>query len=332
MRVGLIGAGAVGCWLGARLAEAGHDVRVLARGETLSAIRSYGLRLDESGRTLARPVNASDRAEDLGPQDLTILAVKAPALRIVAESARIMMGEDGVILPAMNGVLWWFMAGLGPSLADTRIGAVDPGGVLSGSMPPERVLGCVVHAAGFVREPGYAVRTMGDRLIVGEAVGPKSARLERIADVLQSAGLEVEISDRVQRDVWYKLWGNMTINPISALTGAMSDQILDDPLVVRMILSVMAEAAEIGRRIGCPIAQSGEDRLDVTRALKGFKTSMLQDAQAGRPLEIDALLTAPQEIAALVGVPTPALDALLGLTRLFARVNETTNKREGVVC
>ena len=181
----------------------------------------------------------------------------------------------------------------------------------------------MVHAAGFVREPGYAVRTMGDRLIVGEAVGPKSARLDRIAAVLRSAGLEVDASDRVQRDVWYKLWGNMTINPISALTGALSDQILDEPLVVEMILSVMAEAAEIGRRIGCPIDQSGEDRLDVTRALKGFKTSMLQDAQAGRPLEIDALLTAPKEIAALVGLPTPALDALLGLTRLFARVRDT---------
>jgi 2-dehydropantoate 2-reductase len=321
----LIGAGAVGCWLGVRLADAGHEVSVLARGETLVAIRARGLRLDEPGRTLAQPVNVSDRAEDLGPQDLTILAVKAPALPAVAPAAHIMMGRDGAVLPAMNGVLWWFMAGIDAPTAGARIRAVDPDGGLSDLIAPERVLGCVVHAAGYVREPGYAVRTMGDRLIVGEAVGPKSARLDRITGVLRSAGLEVEASDRVQRDVWYKLWGNMTINPISALTGAMSDQILAEPLVVEMILAVMAEAAEIGRRIGCPIAQSGEDRLDVTCALKGFKTSMLQDAQAGRPLEIDALLTAPKEIAALVGVATPALDALLGLTSLFGRVRETAN-------
>jgi 2-dehydropantoate 2-reductase len=273
---------------------------------------------------LVRVVVASDRAEDLGPQDLTILAVKAPALRSVADGARIMMGEEGVLLPAMNGVLWWFMAGLSGPLSDRRLVAIDPDGDLSARMPPDRVLGCVVHAAGFVREPGYAVRTMGDRLILGEAVGPKTARLGRFAGALRDAGLEVEVSDRVQRDVWYKLWGNMTINPISAFTGAMSDQILDEPLVVELILSVMGEAAEIGRRIGCPIDQSGEDRLDVTRALKGFKTSMLQDAQAGRPLEIDALLTAPQEIAALVGAPTQSLDSLLGLTRLFARVRETS--------
>ncbi len=168
-------------------------------------------------------------------------------------------------------------------------------------------------------EPGLVRHGFGHRLIIGEPAGGESERVARLAKLLADAGFTVEISPRIQRDIWYKLWGNMTMNPISALTGATSDRILDDPLIRRFCLEVMREAAAIGARIGCPITESGEDRIAVTRELGAFKTSMLQDVEAGKPLEIDALLTAVQEIGAKVGEPTPNIDTLLGLARLQAR-------------
>ncbi len=187
------------------------------------------------------------------------------------------------------------------------------------------MIGCVVHATTSAPAPAQIVHRNGNGLIIGEPQGTATARLNAAADVLRRAGFDVSLSSRIQQDVWYKLWGNMTMNPISALTGAMSDTILDDALVSAFMLAVMAEAAEIGRRIGCPIAESGEDRMKVARKLGAFKTSMLQDAEAGRPLEIGALLAAPREIAQRAGVTTPNLDALHGITRLFAATRERPN-------
>jgi len=186
-------------------------------------------------------------------------------------------------------------------------------------MPPERVLGSVVHAACSVQTPGCSVHKNGNGLIVGEPVGGSSARLDAVVGALRGASFDVTVSPQIQKDIWYKLWGNMTMNPISALTAATCDLILDDPLVSDFILRVMAEAAAIGARIGCPIAESGADRMAVTRKLGAFKTSMLQDAEAGRSLEIDALVAAPREIGRIVGIETPNMDALHGLVRLFAR-------------
>lgn len=316
MRVGVVGAGAIGGWTGARLARQGHAVSVFARGETLGALQHQGLVLDDGDGPQAQPVIASGVAADLGVQDLVILAVKGPALEGVAQAVESMSGPDTVVLTMMNGVPWWFFAD-----TDTRrvIKAVDPNGVVAKAIPSERVLGCVVHASCIVSAPGHVVRKFGNRLIIGEPMGGPSQRLSQISEALHAAGFETTVSDRIQYDIWYKLWGNMTMNPVSALTGATGDRILDDPLVSGFVLQVMAEAAEVGRRIGCPIAESGEDRNLVTRKLGAFKTSMLQDAEAGRLLEIDALLSAPREIAQAQGVPTPSLDALLGLIRLFAQ-------------
>lgn len=318
MRVAIVGAGAIGAWLGVRLANAGCEISVLARDQTLAAIRQKGLRLTMGGATQAAMVKASDRAADLGAQDLVVIALKGQALPNVAPAMSALLGPSTTVLPAMNGVPWWFFHGLPGSMLDASLESVDPGAVVSRALPPEQVLGCVVHASCAIAEPGCAVHKSGNGLIVGEPVGGPSARLDAVVDVLRKAGFDVTASPRIQRDIWYKLWGNMTLNPISAITGATSDLMLDDSLVSDFILRVMAEAAELGSLIGCSISESGAARMQVTRKLGSFKTSMLQDAEAGRALEMEALLGAPREIARKLNVATPNMDALHGLTRLFA--------------
>jgi 2-dehydropantoate 2-reductase len=219
----------------------------------------------------------------------------------------------------MNGVPWWFFEGLPGPFSGRRLATVDPSGQIDVSLPAHHVIGCVVHAACTTSEPGVIVQRAGNGLIVGEPSGRGSARLDRVTEVLRNSSFDVEISSRIQQAIWYKLWGNMTMNPISAITGATTDRILDDPLVRAFILRVMAEAAQVGDKIGCPITESGEDRNAVTRKLGAFKTSMLQDVEAGRPVELDVLLSAPREVAQWLGIGTPAMDSLLGLARLFAR-------------
>jgi 2-dehydropantoate 2-reductase len=321
MRIGIVGAGAVGGFLGTRLARAGATVSALARGATRDALAAHGWRLEEAGALLTGPVAAvSDDPADLGPQDLVILAVKEPALRDLAPRLGPLLGPDTAVLPAMNGVPWWFLAAAAGDLAGRRLESVDPDGRVGAAIPLDRVIGCVVHCACASAAPGLVRHTVGRRFIVGEPDGRASARSRAVADLLAAAGFDAPLSDRIRADVWYKLWGNMTTNPISALTGATADRILDDPLVARYSLDVMAEAAAVGARIGCPIAERGEDRMAVTRKLGAFRTSMLQDVDAGRPLEIDAMLTAVREIADALGMAVPWTDALLGLVRLKGRV------------
>jgi 2-dehydropantoate 2-reductase len=319
MRIAVVGAGAIGGWLGARLADGGHAVSVLARGATLEALRERGLSLKEGGRTIAAQVAASDRAADLGVQDLVLLTVKGWAIPAVAEAVAAMLGPQTLVAPAINGVPWWFFHGLDGALESASLESVDPGGRIAALIPAAQVIGCVVHASVSTEGPGRIVHKAGQGLILGEPDGGNSARVDGLAAALNQAGFEASVSPRIQQDIWYKLWGNMTINPISAITGATADRILDDPLIHGFLLQVMAEAAEVGKRIGCPIDESGAARIEVTRRLGAFKTSMLQDVEAGRPLELDALLGAPREIAGRVGVATPGIDALLGLARQFAR-------------
>ncbi|MFI5377091.1 MAG: 2-dehydropantoate 2-reductase [Candidatus Rokuibacteriota bacterium] len=318
MKVCVVGAGAIGTFLGTHLARIGAEVSALARGATATALRAHGLRLEEGGATLTAPVRVVEDTRALGAQDLVVVAVKGPALPAVASQVGPLLGPETVVLPAMNGVPWWFFHGLGGSHEGVAVRAVDPDGRVAGAIPVRHVIGCVVHATCSVVAPGLGRHGFGRGLIVGEPGGLVSARVSALADRLAEAGFEVTISKRIQADVWYKLWGNMTMNPMSALTGATCDRLLDDPLLDRFTLAIMAEAAAIGEKIGCPIRQSGEERNAVTRKLGAFKTSMLQDVEAGKPLEIDALLTAVSEIGGRVGVPTPSTDALLGLTRVFA--------------
>jgi len=318
MRVCIVGAGAIGGFIGARLALAGDcELTALARGATLGSLRARGWRLEQGGALLQAPATASDDPAELGRHDLVVVAVKGPALPALAPAIARLVAADGVVLPAMNGVPWWF--GRGTALGDAPIESVDPGGRVAAAVPFERVLGCVVHASASSPEPGLVRHAVGRGLIVGEPGGGESARAARVGALLERAGFEVTVSPRIRQDVWYKLWGNLTMNPVSAITGATIDRVLADPLVRAFCSSAMGEAAAIGERLGCPIAQSPEDRHAVTAKLGAFRTSMLQDAEAGRPLELDAIVGAVQEIGRRLGVATPSIDALLGLARLFAR-------------
>jgi len=312
MRVCIVGAGAVGGFLGARLALKGAaKVSALARGQTLQALRQHGWRLKQGDQLLVAPAAAENDGGALGPQDLVIVAVKAQAMPSAAQAIKPLLGPETIVLPAMNGVPWWFAAGLA---------SVDPGGTIAEAIPLHHVIGCVVHLSAATEEPGVVVHKNGAGLIIGEPDGASSSRLAAVHDLLADAGFDVTSSPTIRHDVWYKLWGNLTMNPVSALTGATGDRMLDDPLVRGFCSAAMREAAAIGSRIGCAIDQDPEARHDITRGLGAFKTSMLLDAERGKPIELDAIVTAVHELGRRTGVPTPNIDALLGLTRLYARV------------
>ena len=323
MRVAIVGMGAVGGLIAARLAAHGVDVCALARGATLQALRSRGLRFIDAKSPEAPPVRhdivASDDPAALGTADIVVVAVKAPALAAVAPAVASLCGAESIIVSAMNGVPWWFFHGLDPQLAARRWSSIDPDGRLGERMPAERVIGAVLHFGASTPEPATVRLSTGVRIVLGEPAGGLSPRLDRIAALFAAAGIPIERSSRIQQDVWFKLWGNMTMNPVSALTGATADKLLDDPLVRGFLSRAMAEASEIGARIGLPIAMTPEERHEVSRHIGAFKSSMLQDVEAGRPMEIDALLGSVHEIGQVVGVPTPFVDSLFGITRLFAQ-------------
>lgn len=318
-RVCIVGAGAVGSLVGARLAASGVSTSALARGATLDSLRRYGWRLREDGRQQVAPVRAGDDPGELGTHDVVVIAVKAPALPDLAPRLAPLIGAGTVVVPAMNGVPWWFCAGLGGPVDGVRLRSVDATGSITAALDPARVIGCVVHLAASRAEPGLCVVGGGNGLILGEPSGAPSDRLAALADLLSGAGFDVSTSSRIQADVWFKLWGNLTMNPISVLTGTTMDRILDDELVQALVVSVMGEARAIGKRIGCPIEQDALDRIAVTRALGPVRTSMLQDAEAGRAIELDALVGAVVELGSLVGIATPWTQALLGLARVAAR-------------
>ena len=320
MKVCIVGAGAIGGFIGARLAQAGGcDLGVLARGATLAALREHGWRLHQGGELIQARATASDDVSLLGRHDLVIVAVKAPALPALAPQVARLLAPEGMVLPAMNGVPWWF--GHGTVLGDAPLRSVDPDGTIAAAIRYERVLGCVVHASAASPEPGVVRHAMGRGLIIGEPRGGASARAEAVCSLLRQAGFEVTLSSRIRYDVWYKLWGNLTMNPVSAITGATIDRLLADPLVREFCSSAMREAAAIGARLGCAIEQSPQDRHAVTAKLGAFRTSMLQDADAGRAIELDAIVAAVHEIGRRLELATPAIDALLGLARLFGRVH-----------
>jgi 2-dehydropantoate 2-reductase len=319
VKICIVGAGAVGGFIGARLAAAGHEVGALARGATLAALRQHGWRLRTASGMVSGPARASDDPAELGAPDLVIIAVKGPALTQVAPRVASLMQPGTLVMPAMNGVPWWFC--LGRAGFEAPLECVDPGGVIGSAIPFDQVVGCVVHASTSAPEPGLVQHRMGQGLIVGEPAGGHSERVQRVADALAGAGFEVTHSPDVRYDIWYKLWGNMTMNPVSALTGATIDRVLADPLVRGFCSATMQEAAAIGSRIGCPVAQTPEDRHAITARLGAFRTSMLQDVDAHRPIELDAIVGAVQEIGRRLGLPTAHIDALYGLTRLFGRVH-----------
>ena len=332
-KVTIVGVGAIGglfaAWMGTRLGQGeneqpvgqGIELSAVARGATLEALNTHGVVwTDEQGARHHASIRATDKASELGPQDLVIVSVKGPAMPTVAPSVQALLGPDTTVLVAMNGVPWWFFQGLGGEAEGWQLNAVDPEGTTAQCIPPSHVLGCVVHASAQAPQPGQVARVKNNQLIIGEPKGGASDRAAAVAALLGAAGFDVTVSERIQRDIWFKLWGNMTMNPVSAITGAPCDRILDDPLVRGFCSAVMLEAQSIGARIGLPIDQDPESRHGLTRKLGSFKTSMLQDVEAGRTIELDALVGAVREIGQRLGLPTPNMDALMGLTRLMGQM------------
>ena len=327
MKVCIYGAGAIGGWIGVHLAQTGHQISVVARGDTLQALKKNGLQCiqtQDAEKTLSAQVNASANPADLGPQDLVIVAVKAPSMRDIANNMAPLLAPHTMVMPAMNGVPWWFFDGFGGALQGTRLKTIDPDGQIGSAIPSQHVVGCVVHASCSLDAPGVVRHHFGQGLILGEPAeqqGNVSLRVQQLVADLQTAGFNASASAQIQKDVWYKLWGNMTVNPISAFTGATTDLIMQDDLVRNFVSQIMLEAKLIGEKIGIPIAQTPEDRHAVTRKLGAFKTSMLQDVEAGKAVELDALVSVVRELGQLTQVSTPYTDALLGLSRLHARVH-----------
>lgn len=310
-RACVVGAGAVGGLFVQALAKAGWDLTTLARGETLAAIRSNGLRIDNE----RIDVIATDDPSTAGPQDYLILAVKAPAMPQAAPQLKPLVGPETAIVSTMNGVPWWFFHGFGDALAGTRLESVDPGGVIAAAMPAAQAVGCVVHLSSVNAGPAVIQRGKGNRLIVGNPAGPLDDRTQTLVNALAEGGFEVEATTAIQKEIWSKLWGNMNMNPISALTGSTGDRILRDPLTNQLVRRMMVEHLWIGQKIGIDLGMTIDERFAITRKLGAFKTSMLQDLESKRPLEIDALLASVIEIGALVSVPTPYCDTVLGLIR-----------------
>ena len=301
MRICVAGAGAIGGWVAARLALAGNRVMALTSTGMLDTIE-----IREAGETSRPELSNFD-----GPAELMVVAVKATALAEAAGAVERLIGPETVIVPMLNGVPWWFVEG-------EPLRSVDPDGCIAAAFPLGRVVGCVVHAACRRTAPGQVEVVHAEKLIIGEPDGGSTERLARLYALFEEAGLNPDQTTNVRRAIWYKLWGNATINPLSALVRTTCDRILADAECRAWMLDGMAELAAVGAAVGCPISESGEDRMAVTARLGAFKTSMLQDVEAGRPIELEALLGAPREMARRSGIPTPALDRLYGATRLMA--------------
>jgi 2-dehydropantoate 2-reductase len=318
MKLCIYGAGAVGGMMAGWLSRAGHEVSVVARGPNLDAIRRAGLRIRSGGEETAYKVRAEQDPSALGPQDYVLLAVKAQSLDEVAGRIQPLVGADTSILTAMNGVPWWFFDRLGFHNGRERLETLDPGGRLSKAIPTERIVGCVIHMAASTPEPGVVSHNMGRKLIVGEPGGKNTQRTKRIADALTAAGFEMVVTEAIEKEFWVKLLGNVSFNPVSALTMSTADRLIEDREVKDYMVEVMREVLAIGRAVGVDAAIDPEARIDMARVLGKFKTSMLQDLEAGKPLEIDGLLAGTLEIARKAGVTAPFTQSLFGLIKVRA--------------
>jgi 2-dehydropantoate 2-reductase len=320
MKVCVMGAGAIGGYMGAKLAHAGAEVSLVARGAHLAAMREKGIRLvSGEGEFVERP-RCTDNPAELGPQDYVILALKAHSVPGSVEMMQPLLGNDTAIVTAVNGIPYWYFHGHGGTFAGATLESVDPGGKQWKMLRPERAIGCVVYPATEVIEPGVIKHIYGDKFPIGEPSGERSERVERLAALMEAAGLKAPIRDNIRDEIWLKLWGNLCFNPISALTHATLDVIAHDPGTRAVARAMMLEAKAIGDRIGVHFRVDVERRIDGAGGVTGHKTSMLQDLERGRPLEIDPLVAVIQEMGQLVGVPTPTLDTVLALVRQRARI------------
>jgi len=318
MKICIYGAGAVGGLMAGRLAQSGHEVSVVARGAHLTAIRKDGLRIVSEGKQTATRLKANNDVARLGAQDCVIVAVKGQSLPGVAANIAPLLGADTSIVTAMNGVPWWFFDRLAFGGGKLRLESMDPGGNLARAMPTERIVGCVIHLSASTPEPGLIRHNMGNQLILGEPGGRNTARTATILEALKQAGFEPEASGFIEKDFWVKLLGNISFNPVSALTLATADRLIGNAYVKDYMVAIMRECLAIGRAVGVDADIDPEARMDMARKLGVFKTSMQQDMEAGKKLEIDGLLTGTLEIARKAGVAAPFTESLAGLARLRA--------------
>jgi len=322
MKVCIYGAGAIGGYMAVELAAAGNaEVTCIARGPHLAAMRENGLRLVREGEDdkLVR-VNATDDPAEAGPQDVVIVTLKAHSAAAVADRMAPLFGPETAVVTAQNGVPWWYFYKLGGSHDDTRVESVDPGNRQWDLIGPERAIGCIVYPAAEIAEPGVIRHEYGNRFTIGEPSGEKTERVQALAALLSDAGFRVPVRPRIRDEMWVKLWGNVSLNPISALTGGTLVEMIDDPDVCAVIRAVMVEAQAVGEALGVRFAIDVDKRIAGARDVGEHKTSMLQDLELGRPMEIDALVASVQELGRIVGVPTPSIDTVLGLVRQRARL------------
>ena len=320
MKICIFGAGAIGGYIGAKLATAGADVSLVARGPHLAALQARGITLIEGGVSTTVPLCATDDAASLGLHDYVILTLKAHSVPGVVNRILPLLGPETTLVSGVNGVPWWYFHRHGGAFEGRRIASVDPGDVQWNGFGPDRVLGCVVYPAAEVVEPGVVRHIEGNRFSLGEPSGEISARAVGLSKVLAAAGLKAPVRPRLRDEIWVKLWGNLSFNPISALTGATLDVLCTDPGTRGVARAMMLEAQGVAERLGVKFPIDVERRIDGGAAVGAHRTSMLQDLEAGRPMEIEALVGAVAELGRLTGVATPILDTVLALVRLRGRV------------
>ena len=319
MSICIFGAGAIGGYLGAKLAASGADVSLVARGAHLAAIQERGLTLVEDGETATVDIRAAEDPADLGPQDYVFITLKAHSVPPLVERILPLIGPETTIVSAVNGLPWWYFHKFGGALEGTVLQTVDPGGAQWNGFGPERVLGCVVYPAAEVSAPGVVRHIAGNRFLLGEPDGAKSPRAQALSKTLITAGLKAPVRPSIRDDLWVKLWGNLSFNPISALTLATLAEIVDDADVRGVARAMMVEAQTVAESLGTRFPLDVERRIDGAGAVGAHRTSTLQDLEAGRPMEIDALLGSVQELGRLTGHKTPTIDTVLALVRLRAR-------------
>ena len=321
MKICIFGAGAIGGLMAAKLAAKGEtDVTIIARGPHLAAMQANGLKLISEGQETVVHPRCVATAEEAGPQDYVVITLKAPALAGAARQMQPLIGAKTTIVSAVNGIPWWYFHKLAGPYEGRRVASVDPDGSVSDLLPPDRVLGCIIYPAADVPEPGVINHTYGDRFSLGEPDGSRSPRANALSAALVAAGFKAPVRPKIRDELWVKLWGNLAFNPLSALTGATLDVITGDPELRAVCRSMMLEAQAVAEALGTRFAIDVDKRIAGGAEVGAHKTSMLQDLERGRPMEIDALLGVVVELAALVERPAPTCQTVLALLRTRGRL------------
>ena len=319
MKICIYGAGAIGGYLGAELALADFEVTLIARGPHLQAMRADGLTLLIGDEKKVAPVACTNDPAEVGPQDYVIVTLKSHSVSPIVDKMAPLLGSDTAIITAQNGVPWWYFYKLSGPWENHRLETVDPGGRIWAALGPERAIGCVVYPSCEIVDPGVIKHVSGNRFMLGEPDGSKSERTLALSQALTKAGFKAPVRPRIRDDIWLKLWGNVSFNPVSVLTLATLEQIGGDPSVRGVVQDMMLEAAAVGKELGVKFSVDVETRIGWAADVGAHKTSMLQDLQLGRGMEIDALVGALSEMGRLVGVATPTIDVVLALVRLRAQ-------------